>query len=177
MKILKNLGSVVSSITDVSEDRGMTSGFTLLFDKGDVCLDDPTKYYTSEIRYMCPTMGEGKHQDSWPYLVQPREACHIVFEWLSDNACSQCLHGQVRETYGTCIDGVANVTLALPTTSTGSRASNTFECLIPAEDDELLDVESNGLWRPMRISKDTRVSSREVKYAFAYSDTRPCGLI
>jgi hypothetical protein len=41
MKIMKNLGSVVNSVTDVSEDRGMTSGFTIFFDKGDVCLDDP----------------------------------------------------------------------------------------------------------------------------------------
>jgi hypothetical protein len=119
LKLLKNLGSEINSITDLSENRGMTSGFTIHYDKGDVCLDDPSKYYTSEIRYMCPSLREGKHQDSWPYLVQPREACHIVFEWLSDSACSQCAMGQVRETYGPCQDGYAEVTLSVPTTSTG----------------------------------------------------------
>jgi hypothetical protein len=72
---------------------------------------------------------------------------------------------------------MAEVTLSLPTTSTGMRGANTFECLIPAENDELLDLESNGLWRPMRISKDPKASTRPVTYAFAQSDFKACGLL
>lgn len=46
-----------------------------------------------------------------PYLVQPREACHIVFEWISPDACEQCLESQVMTTYSPCEKGKRNTIL------------------------------------------------------------------
>jgi len=91
LKVLKNFGSKVKS---VEEKRGTgieaaVSGFNINFEAGDPCLYNPNLFYTSEIQYICSDndMKDSQEHVNWPVLVQPRQACHLVFRWFSRDAC------------------------------------------------------------------------------------------
>jgi hypothetical protein len=59
--------------------QAAVSGFTVHYQAGDACGYNVNLLYTSEIRYYCQDQANDSDHRNWPTLVQPRQACHLVF--------------------------------------------------------------------------------------------------
>lgn len=97
IKIKKNLGQIVTNITNSSLD-----GFTIKYGEGDICDHGTEEHYTSQINFVCKNDTD---DIGWPIFKAKEGKCHYVFEWQSLYACSQCTDKQIKTVVSTCNSG------------------------------------------------------------------------
>jgi hypothetical protein len=73
LRVKKNLGSRIVSVGDMS-----SAGYTVQYDNGDLCGNDNTTRYSSEIKYICNEMSD---ELGWPDFVgvTGSNKCHYKF--------------------------------------------------------------------------------------------------
>lgn len=97
IKILKNLGTKLDKvllIPGIPYTHNISYGIMLNYKNGDICLDDPSKNYTSYLFISCAKFG---YYTSPKYLGKVNNNCTYIFEWENRYGCPVCLRKNTTE--------------------------------------------------------------------------------